>query len=120
MITSRLCTGIVSLLMVVELLGCQDHSTGVTPGPDRLRVKTITQQLTGSASVSAVSAFSYDGQGRLSSIVAYRMPDSTVAPVENTVYQYDTQDRLIQVQHSEVRRGQIQKLIPLRIMQQVS
>lgn len=105
MIISRLYAGFISLLIVAGLFGCQGHSTEVTPGSDRLRVKTITQQVTSSGSVSAVSGFSYDGQGRLSSMLAYRIPDSTVAPVEKTVYQYDTQNRLIQVQHSEVRRG---------------
>lgn len=105
MIPSRLYTGFISLLLVVELVGCKDNSTVVTPDTDRLRMKTITRQITSSASVSSVSAFSYDGQGRLSSIMAYQLPDSLVAPVEKTLYQYDTQNRLVQVQHAVVRRG---------------
>ncbi|RYF53454.1 MAG: hypothetical protein EOO39_40765 [Cytophagaceae bacterium] len=105
MTTTRLYVIFVSLFMIAELLGCKDHLFIVTPGADRLRVKTITQQVAGGASVNTVNAFSYNGQGRLSSILAYQSPDSTVAPVENTTYQYDTQNRLIRVLHSQVRRG---------------
>ncbi|KAA9357738.1 hypothetical protein F0P93_05795 [Larkinella humicola] len=57
------------------------------------------------ASLSTVSAFSYDDKGRLSLIVAYQLPDSSVAPVENTTFHYDDQNRLTQVEHSVVRRG---------------
>ncbi|MFD1144196.1 hypothetical protein ACFQ4C_23930 [Larkinella insperata] len=106
MTTTRLGSGFVSLLLIFELFGCADHRLQVvTPGADRLRVKSITQHVSGSSSVSTVSAFSYDGQGRIRLIVAYQLPDSAVAPVENTVYQYDNQHRLTQVQHSTVRRG---------------
>lgn len=73
----------------------------VTPGANRLRVKRIEQVTT----VTTAMDFAYDGQNRLSSITSYRTPDSTAAPIEKTLYQYDTQSRLIQVQHSEVRRG---------------
>jgi hypothetical protein len=105
MTTRRLFTGFICLLIVGEFLGCADHQGQiVTPGVNRLRVKSITQ-VTGTPSVSTVSAFSYDGQGRLSLISAYRSPDSTVAAVENTGYQYDLQSRLTQVQHAVVRRG---------------
>ncbi|GAB3769226.1 hypothetical protein GCM10028818_04910 [Spirosoma horti] len=103
--TTRLYKGFIGLLMAVELLSCKDHLYVVTPGADRLRVKSISQQVTGRASENTVNAFSYDGQGRLSSILTYQAPDSTVAPVENTIYQYDTQNRLVRVQHSQVRRG---------------
>ncbi|WP_063881402.1 hypothetical protein [Spirosoma spitsbergense] len=106
MTTTRLFRGLVCLLVIVEFWGCTDHRLPVvTPGANRLRVKTITQQLTSSASVSIVNAFSYDGQGRLSSIIAYQTPDSVLAPVENTLYQYDGQNRLTQVQHAQIRRG---------------
>ncbi|GAB3802822.1 hypothetical protein GCM10028819_31720 [Spirosoma humi] len=44
-----------------------------------------------------VSLFRYDAQGRLGSIIAYQTPDSTLAPVENNVYQYDAQNRLTQL-----------------------
>ncbi|WP_229374916.1 hypothetical protein [Fibrella rubiginis] len=100
--TNRLLTGFIGLLLVGALLSCVDHrSFIVTPGADRLRVKTIEQVTTGTTMMD----FAYDGQNRLSSITSYRTPDSTAFPVEKTFYQYDTQNRLIQVQHSEVRRG---------------
>ncbi|GAB3804413.1 hypothetical protein GCM10028819_35940 [Spirosoma humi] len=105
MTTTRLYVALISLLMVAELLGCKDHLFIATPGAYRLRVKTITQQVTSRASMNTVNTFSYDGQGKLRSILAYRSPDSTVAPVENTIYEYDGQNRLIKVQHAEVRRG---------------
>ena len=104
--TTRLFSGLIVLLLISELLSCTDHRIpAVTPGINRLRVKSITQQLTPVSSVSTVSAFSYDNQNRLSSILAYQVPDSASAPVENTVYQYDAQNRLTQAQHSVVRRG---------------
>ena len=100
--TTRLLTGLVGLLLVGMLLSCVDHrSLVVTPGANRLRVKKIEQVTT----VTTVMDFAYDGQSRLSSITSYRTPDSTVAPVEKTLYQYDAQSRLAQVGHSEVRRG---------------
>jgi YD repeat-containing protein len=103
--TKRLLAGILCLLIAGEFMGCSDHlGQVITPGANRMRVKTITQ-VTGTASVSMVSAFSYDVQGRLNLITAYQLPDSTVAPVENTLYQYDAQSRLTQVRHTTVRRG---------------
>lgn len=106
MTTTRLLIGFICLLVIGEFLGCVDHRIPtVIPGANRLRVKTITQQINNPTRVNTVSTFSYDGQGRLSLIRAYQMPDSAVAPVEHTVYQYDTQNRLTQVQHSVVRRG---------------
>ena len=93
----------VSLLMIGWLLACTDRQDTVSPGMERLRVKTITQQTPNAP--TRVSAFRYDGQGRLSLIIAYQSPDSTAAPVENTVYTYDAQNRLTQVQRTIVRRG---------------
>ncbi|WP_228724177.1 hypothetical protein [Spirosoma sp. KUDC1026] len=105
MTTRRLLTGIIGLFIATEFFGCADHQgQTIIPGINRLRVKSITQ-ITGTPSVSTVSAFSYDEQGRLSSISAYRSPDSAAAAVENTVYQYDSQSRLTQVRHAVVRRG---------------
>ena len=91
-------------LALVGLLSCQDHRIpDPTPGAGRLRVKTITQELPDNKAV--ISAFQYDGQGRLSTILAYQTPDSSVAPVEKTVYQYDSQNRLTQVNRDFIRRG---------------
>lgn len=80
-------------------------STPVTPpgAPSaRLRVKSITQELT--ANTTKVTTFSYDNQGRLSSLLAYQTPDSTVAAVERNTYQYDTQNRLIRQQRQLTTR----------------
>lgn len=101
--------GLIILLLIGGLYSCLDHRLPViTPGSNQLRVKTIiqqsiNQQATPGSSVSVVSAFSYDNQNRISSILAYQLPDSTAAPVEKTIYQYDTQSRLTKVKHSDVR-----------------
>ncbi len=62
----------------------------------RFRVKSLTQDLTGTT--AKLTTFRYDAQGRLSSLFAYRTPDSTQGPVERCTYQYDSQNRLIQQQ----------------------
>ena len=109
--TTRLFFGLLVLLFASELISCMDHRLPViTPGSNQLRVKSITRQLTSGSSLSTVSAFSYDNQNRISSILGFQLPDSTAAPVENTVYQYNAQNRLAQVQHSEIRRGSIPTL----------
>ncbi|GAB4018103.1 hypothetical protein GCM10028773_16710 [Spirosoma koreense] len=50
-----------------------------------------------------VSAFQYDLQGRLGSIVAYLIPDSSQGPVERNTYQYDAQNRLVLHQRTITR-----------------
>lgn len=95
-----------SLLFFAAFSGCTDHRVpAVTPGSgaNKLRVKTITQETPNNP--TKVSAFKYDGQNRLSLIIAYQLPDSSVAPVENSVYTYDSQNRLTQLQRDIVRRG---------------
>lgn len=90
--------GILYLLLIFVFAGCGDHRIpSITPGSgtSRLRVKKITQDMPNNT--AKVSLFRYDAQGRLGSIIAYQTPDSTVAPVENNVYQYDAQNRLIQL-----------------------
>ncbi|QDK80131.1 hypothetical protein EXU85_16575 [Spirosoma sp. KCTC 42546] len=102
--TTRLRQGLSILLLIIGFWGCTDHRIPVvTPGASRLRVKTITQE--GPNGTSKISAFNYDSQGRLSLIIGYQAPDSSTTPVENTVFQYDGQNRLTQALHSEVRRG---------------
>jgi hypothetical protein len=105
--TTRLLTGFIGLLLAGTLMSCEDHrSQVVTPGANRLRVKRIEQQVTtASPPVTTLMDFAYDGQNRLSSILAYRTPDSTAFPVEQTLYQYDAQNRLTGVRRSEIRRG---------------
>ena len=100
-----------SLLLVAAVFSCTDHRIpAVTPGlgSSRLRVKTITQDRPGNTAI--VSSFKYDAQGRLSLLIGYQTPDSTLAPVENTAYQYDTQNRLTQAQRTTVRRGSATEL----------
>lgn len=92
------------LLLAGALFACSDHRLPpITPGvsAERLRVKTITQ-VSGlfdtDPSYQKVSLFGYDSHGRLSSIIAYLLPDSSQGPVERNTYQYDAQNRLIQHQ----------------------
>lgn len=85
------------------LLGCRDHpNPDITPGSTsaRLRVKTITLQLPNN--IAKVSAFRYDQQGRLRVIHTYQSPDSTVAEIENSVYLYDAQNRLVQLRREAI------------------
>ncbi|WP_461073917.1 hypothetical protein [Spirosoma horti] len=98
--------GIVYLLFVFVLAGCGDHRIpSITPGSvtSRLRVKKITQDMPNNT--AKVSLFRYDAQGHLGSIIAYQTPDSTIAPVENNVYQYDAQNRLTQLNRTVVGAG---------------
>ncbi|RYC69689.1 hypothetical protein [Spirosoma sordidisoli] len=104
--THELLSYLVLPLLVGWLAACNDHVNPSTlPGsaPGRLRVKTITRESPNNP--TSVSAFQYDGQGRLVLIVGYFLPDSSAAPVENTVYQYNAQNQLTQVQRTTVRRG---------------
>lgn len=95
---------IVCLLFVLAVAGCGDHRIpSVTPGMNRLRVKKITQDMPNNT--ARVSAFRYDALGRLGSIIAYQTPDSTIAPVENNVYQYDAQNRLTQLNRTVAGKG---------------
>ncbi|MBC3785694.1 hypothetical protein [Spirosoma utsteinense] len=83
------------LLAAGWLAACSDHlNPAVTPGSTttRMRVKALRLELPNG--LARVSAFSYDGQGRLSGIKTYQTPDSTVAALETSVYQYDAQNRL--------------------------
>lgn len=110
--TSHLLRGLLSLFFTVGLLSCNDHRIpAVTPGSptDRLRVKSITQETPDQSAradlAKKVSLFSYDMQGRLSSMLTFQTPDSTVAPVELSHYTYDAQNRLTQLRHEIVRRS---------------
>ena len=92
---------LIGLLLAGALFACSDHPLyPVTPGlsAERLRVKTITHLIGLHQNQQKVSLFRYDSQGRLSSITAYLLPDSSLGPVERNTYQYDAQNRLIQHQ----------------------
>ncbi|UFH52607.1 hypothetical protein [Spirosoma sp. KNUC1025] len=89
------------LFASVEFFGCQDHVIpGVPPGsgPSRLRVKTLTQIIPPDGNVNSVSsltnisAFEYDAQGRLGKINTFYAPSNT--PAEVNTYQYDAQNLL--------------------------
>jgi hypothetical protein len=102
--TTRLLHCFAYLFLFVGFWGCTDHRIPVvTPGASRLRVKTITQE--GPNGTWKISAFKYDAQGRLSLIIGYQAPDSSTTPVENTVFQYDGQNRLTQARREVVRRS---------------
>ncbi len=91
-------------LLFISFWGCTDHRIPtVSPGASRLRIKTITED--GPNGSSKVSAFTYDAQGRLSLIIGYQAPDSSTTPIENTVFQYDSQNRLTQARREVVRRA---------------
>lgn len=91
----------ICLLTLTMLLACSDHRIpAVSPGSSatRLRVKTITQTIGLHNNQLKISSFGYDTQGRLSSILAFQIPDSSAGAVERNTYQYDAQNRLIQHQ----------------------
>ncbi len=86
---------LVLLSMVVGLSACLDHRTPVvTPGSNttRLRVKALTLELPNN--LAKVSLLRYDAQNRLSSILTYQTPDSTVSEIEYSNYQYDGQNQM--------------------------
>lgn len=90
-------------LFMGGLLACTDHRIpAVTPGSTatRLRVKSLTLDLPNN--LAKVSSFKYDAQGRLSSILTYQTPDSTVSELEYSNYQYDAQNRLTELRRERV------------------
>ncbi len=96
---------LLSITILVALQACQDHRLGlVSPGSStvRLRVKSLTEQLSGSS--AKVTAFTYDAQGRLSALLAYQSPDSSTAAIERSTFQYDVQNRLIRQQRQVITR----------------
>ncbi|AUD06363.1 hypothetical protein [Spirosoma pollinicola] len=104
---TRLFSCIVCLIIAIVVGGCGDHRIpDVTPGSgsSKLRVKTITQDQPNNT--AKASSFLYDAQGRLGKIITYQTPDSTQAQVENSVYQYDGQNRLTELKRDVVRRGE--------------
>ncbi|GAB3883336.1 hypothetical protein GCM10028825_07430 [Spirosoma agri] len=51
-----------------------------------------------------ITAFTYDDQGRLSALLAYESPDSTVTWIEKNSYRYDNQNRLVLHQYQQIAR----------------
>ncbi|RRB06992.1 DUF4595 domain-containing protein [Larkinella rosea] len=95
-------------LLAVGLVNCSDHQIPGSP-TDKLRVKSITQVLSDNggriSAAQKVSAFSYDGQGRLSGIVTSVSPANADAPSENSVFTYDGQNRLSQLKRVIKQQG---------------
>ena len=92
---SRVLHYLTLLVVAGGLVTCSDHLIpDITPGSttSRLRVKSLTEELPNF--LPKVSAFRYDQQGRLSSIISYQTPDSSVAEVIYNTYSYDAQNRL--------------------------
>ncbi|UHG90945.1 hypothetical protein [Spirosoma oryzicola] len=98
-------------LLFLILDACQPaDSPAVTPGPpaststpaNRVRIKSLSQDMPNNA--RKITAFTYDAQGRLSSLLSYESPDSTVTWIEKSSYQYDVQNRLIQHQYQQIAR----------------
>ena len=98
---SRFPIYVVLLLMTGGLWACFDHRIpSITPGSPttRMRVKTLTLDLPNNQ--AKVGSFTYDGQGRLNSILTYQTPDSTISDIQYSNYQYDGQNRLTQLRRS--------------------
>ncbi|QJW90151.1 hypothetical protein HNV11_12575 [Spirosoma taeanense] len=94
---------LIGLLLAGSLAACFDHrDLTVTPGSSasRLRVKSITMELPNN--LAKVSQFRYDAQNRLSSILTYQTPDSSISEIEYSNYQYDAQNRLTRLHHEAV------------------
>ncbi|GAB3956306.1 hypothetical protein GCM10028805_45760 [Spirosoma harenae] len=90
---------LILLMLVGGLASCFDHRfPDITPGstPVRLRIKSLTEE--SSNNTVRQTAFRYDSQGRLSSLITYQPPDSTTVPIYYSNFRYDAQNRLIQLQ----------------------
>ncbi|GAB3643279.1 hypothetical protein [Spirosoma arcticum] len=107
---SRFPIYLILVLLISGLWSCFDHRIpSITPGSPttRLRVKTLT--LDQPNNQAKVSSFTYDGQGRLRSILTYQTPDSSASVIEYSNYQYDGRNRLTQLRREVVlhpRSGQ--------------
>ena len=104
--TSWLCKWIACLLLISGFSGCTNFPfPTVALGPDQQKVKVVTQELSGNTAL--VSVFKYDNTKRLRSIITYQTPDSTIAPVESSLYEYDSLNRLLRLKHDVIRRDNL-------------
>ncbi|GAB3883807.1 RHS repeat domain-containing protein [Spirosoma agri] len=100
---ARLALFLTFCLLAGGLVSCFDHRfPDITPGstPARLRVKSLTEELANN--VVRITAFRYDPQGRLSSLVSFQPPDSSMVTIYYSNFRYDAQNRLIQLQRIAV------------------
>lgn len=84
----------ISLFLLTTVFACSDHRF---PGldPDRLRLKTLTEETGGQRSISE---FQYDQQGKLSGIQTIQSIESIPNRWHQSTYTYDNQNRLSQLQ----------------------
>ncbi|WP_221393067.1 hypothetical protein [Dyadobacter sp. NIV53] len=86
------------LLSILLICACDDHTP--TDPINHLRVKNLTRILPDKNGITNISAFKYDNENRLISIISYQTPDSTAAAVGRTAFEYDGQNRLLIVRQS--------------------
>lgn len=104
--TSWLLQWLAGLLLAIGFMGCTDYRLPTFRlGANEPREKVVTQELSGNRAL--VSLLRYDSQNRLQSITTYQSPDSSVAPVEVSVYEYDNQNRLVKLSHDVIRRANL-------------
>ncbi|KAA9349084.1 hypothetical protein [Larkinella humicola] len=105
--------GVLYVWLAFQLTGCGDHLfPNVSPGsvPDRLRIKTVTQELADVAGRTSlaqyISTFGYDLQGRLNTITTTQNPSDPNAPVETGAFTYNAQNQVIQFQREITPAGE--------------
>ena len=98
---SRFSVYLVLALMISGLWACFDHRIpSITPGSPTTRLRVKTLALDQPNNQAKVSSFTYDAQGRLSSILTYQTPDSILSDIQYSIYEYDGQNRLAQLRRS--------------------
>ena len=105
--------GFLYVLVAFQFTGCGDHLfPNVSPGsvPDRLRIKTVTQELADvagrSSLVQYISTFGYDSEGRLNTITTTQNPSNPDAPVETGAFTYNAQNQVTQFQREITPAGE--------------
>jgi hypothetical protein len=85
---------VLGLILWLVVASCTDHQE---PGPDKLRVKSLTRILPDAPDVSIISILQYDLQGRLGSIETHQTPGGPGSPTETSTFQYDGDGKLSQM-----------------------
>lgn len=81
------------LILSLTVIACVDHE----PGPDKLRVKTLTRILPEAPNVSILSTLTYDPQGRIASMFTNQVPENPGGPTETSTYLYGGDGKLSQM-----------------------